>query len=477
MSATVLLIADETHGTRSTIAELQRELPGFSIERRSMVEEVDAAAAREDVCCVLLTDELPDGDVYRLLHRLHARQPELPIVLLATSPRIPNVVRAIRDGARDCLDRRDTTAVQLARLLRTLALESSARRRSGGGEPPEAAAARSCGTVRHGMVGESPAMLRVFGEIDACAATEDPVLVLGETGTGKELIATAVHRASGRRGGMMAVNAAEIAHGLFESELFGHVRGAFTGADREHLGLVRACAGGTLFLDEIGELTLKEQAKLLRLLEQRTVRPVGSIRSFTVDVRVVAATNRDLSRAVADGSFRADLYHRLATHVIEAPPLHRRRDDIRLLVPYLLAKFARGPVPDVSESAIRQLLESYWPGNVRQLENVLKRALVAVRGGRISSFVLDPPPGGERSPDHYTERARLEAMLRRHAGDVDAVAAELGRHRRTVQRLLKRHGIDRRDFIHSRRRPATHGEAARSAAGARSRAARRRRSA
>jgi DNA-binding NtrC family response regulator len=458
MSDTILVVANETPGVHATITDLQRALAAFAIERRASIDDAVAAAARDDVRCVLVTDDLPDGDVFRVLHELHARWPELPIVLLATAPRIQNVVRAIRDGARDCLDRREATVAQIAGVLKTLALESAVRQR--GLAAYEGADAPGRSVVRHGMVGESPAMLRVFGAIDACAATLAPVLILGETGTGKELIARAIHAASGRRGPMLPINTAEITDGLFESEMFGYVRGAFTGANRDHLGLVRACEGGTLFLDEIGELTPKEQAKLLRLLAERSVRPVGSIRCFPVDVRIVAATNRDLKRAVETGEFRKDLFYRLAAHVIEAPPLHHRRDDIRLLVPYLLARLTwGGPVPEVSEEAMRQLLEAYWPGNVRQLENVLARALVGARGGRIASVVLDPSPGGGGSRDGWNEQAQLEALLRRHGGKIGAVAAELGCDRRTVQRKMKRYGLDRRDFFHSQlERSPTHGE-------------------
>jgi len=290
------------------------------------------------------------------------------------------------------------------------------------------------------------------------------VLVTGDSGVGKELVASAVHKASARHAEpFVAVDCTTLQETLFESELFGHERGAFTGADRRKPGLIEAAAGGTLFLDEIGDIGPALQAKLLRVLETGRFRRVGATTDLRADVRVVAATNRDLPTAVKEGGFRADLYYRLSAFTIPVPPLRQRPEDVPLLVDHFIARASRRPVPHtVTPEAMRSLLAYDWPGNVRELRNVIERAVLLARASpRIEPChlpVLAPPAtsppsahpmaaalttlwqGHEPTLDDI-ERLYLTLLLERHGGNRRLVAEVLGVSERTAYRMLERHGL------------------------------------
>ncbi|MCB9876073.1 MAG: sigma-54-dependent Fis family transcriptional regulator [Planctomycetes bacterium] len=303
--------------------------------------------------------------------------------------------------------------------------------------------------LRHpfpGLVGDSPALLRALHVLDRVAETELPVLLTGESGTGKELAARALHRGSRRTGQFVAVNVAAIAGELLASELFGHTRGAFTGADRERPGLLRQAAGGTLFLDEVTEMDLELQAKLLRALEQRAVRPVGSDREFAIDARIVAATNRDPRRAIAEGRLREDLYFRLAVVTVHLPPLRERGDDVLAIAASVLAQLAeqRGVAPVALDAAMAQALcANPWPGNVRQLRNELQRVWALADGGPLRPELLTPPsssvPGAPVDAAGAPplcladlERWAIERALERAGGNKAEAARLLGIGRRTL---------------------------------------------
>ncbi|MCA9568357.1 MAG: sigma-54-dependent Fis family transcriptional regulator [Myxococcales bacterium] len=316
--------------------------------------------------------------------------------------------------------------------------------------------------------GSSPAIERLRGRIQTVARTPLPVLVHGETGTGKEVVARMVHEASGRTGPFVPVDCGALAQSLVESELFGHERGAFTGANTRREGLVWAANGGTFFLDEIGELPMEAQTRLLRLLENGTYRPVGGSEQRTADIRVVAATWRDLRERVAEGAFREDLFHRLSIVELHLPPLRARGGDAVLLFEHFLAAaLPGGREPPVLEPSARAWLQRWpWPGNVREVRNAAQYVAAMVPGERIS--VDDLPPQLQRTPPEvadvslpgrasdlelrldlpYMEARRVflddfqlryvEAQLARHEGNVSAAARAAGMDRRSIQRILAR---------------------------------------
>ncbi|MDX2169718.1 MAG: sigma 54-interacting transcriptional regulator [Deltaproteobacteria bacterium] len=324
------------------------------------------------------------------------------------------------------------------------------------------------------IVGSSPAMLEVFRLMESAAASPIAVLIEGETGTGKELVARGIHRASARgEAPFLAVNCAAVTETLLESELFGHRRGAFTGATADHRGLFEAASGGTIFLDEVGEMPLAMQAKLLRVLQQSEVVPVGETRPRKVDVRVVSATNRDLQAEVARQAFRQDLYYRLAVFPIELPPLRERRDDVPLLVDRLLRAAAerhQREVPGIDPTALDALQRYEWPGNVRELENVLERAIALSRPGELISAVHFPahlrdgaaprpaasaaaavapaaaitdngPGAGLRAARAQFEADYIRQMLAANNRNVSRTARALGLSRVMLQKKMKEYGL------------------------------------
>ena len=307
------------------------------------------------------------------------------------------------------------------------------------------------GAARATLQGNAPAMSRVRELIARIGPTELPVLVIGESGTGKELVARAIHDASARRERpFLAENCAAIPETLLKSELFGSIRGAFTGAERDRDGLFRAADGGTLFLDEIGEMPLAFQARLLRALQESEVRPVGSPRPLRVNVRVLAAMNRVPSEAIASGRLRLDLYYRLAGMTIELPPLRARREDIPLLAARFLARGAgaRGTAPPRLSSGALQALSAYdWPGNVRELENEIERAAVLSSGEEIAvsdlspRLVRDAAPSPRAAPS--AERAMIESALAGARGSITAAATVIGWSRQKLYRRMEHLGIPR----------------------------------
>jgi DNA-binding NtrC family response regulator len=305
-----------------------------------------------------------------------------------------------------------------------------------------------------GLIGESAAMVEVKDLIRRAAPAPGTVLITGETGTGKELAARAIHAGSSRgERAFVALNCAAVTESLLENELFGHGKGAFTGADAARSGLIEHASGGTMFLDEIGTMSKALQAKLLRVLEAGEVRRIGENDSRRVDVRFVAATNVDLKEAVEAGEFRNDLYYRLHVHRIHMPPLRERADDVPLLVAYFLGKYgAANGVTQCSETGLA-LLEAYsYPGNVRQLEHIVQRAVAIARGpelqpGDLPDEVVAPPaspPAAEGSVAAARERADRDtilATLARHGGEIGSAARELQVSRTTMWRLMKKYGI------------------------------------
>ena len=309
------------------------------------------------------------------------------------------------------------------------------------------------------IVGRSLVMQNLFRELESVGCSDASVLIEGETGVGKNLVARAIHRQSQRTDeSFVALSAANIPESLFESELFGHVKGAFSGAVENHRGLARAAEGGTLFLDEVGELSLSNQAKLLFFLDHKEVRPVGGLRQTKVDFRLISATNRDLLDLVRQRAFRRDLYYRLRVISLRVPSLRERREDVQLLVSYFLEKLARRydkPIPRLSASALAKLEAHDWEGNVRELENELERAVVMTPEGEeigaqlllaSTRVVVSRPqaqPTSLRESRHAAERSVILQTLKRRRWNVSGAARELGISRVGLTRKLKRLGIQR----------------------------------
>lgn len=322
---------------------------------------------KEKIDLVLLDYKMPQRNGLSVLEDMVNLYPDVTVIMLSGHGGVQESVRALKLGAADFLEKPCHPSI----LCEVLATYYSIYQQRYSLRNNEASAFNF-----PDLVGESPEIQRLKALIVRIAASEAPVLILGESGTGKELVAKALHHHSNRdKGPFCAVDCAAINENVLESELFGYEKGAFTGADRATLGLIRSADKGTLFLDEIGEISLKMQAKLLRTLQERLVRPVGSVQNYPVDIRIIAATNRDIEHEIKEGFFRSDLYFRISAIPLQLPPLRERGLDIPLLINHILKRQAKDQVKNIDREAM-QLLTSYaWPGNVRELENVLRRAL------------------------------------------------------------------------------------------------------
>jgi DNA-binding NtrC family response regulator len=388
---------------------------------------------------VVLTDLVMDGtDGWAVLQETQRRQPSARVVLMTAFASLETAIDAIRQGAYDYL----TKPFKLAEVSLTINRALDDRRLR-----EENRLLREQVEQRFGfgnLIGRSNAMEAVFDKIRAVSATDATILLLGESGTGKELVARAIHHNSPRRdNAFVAVNCAAIPQDLLESELFGHEKGAFTGAIRKRLGLFAEADGGTLFLDEVGDIPPPLQGKILRALQDRTIRPVGGSEETRLDVRVVGATHRDLMTLVAEGRFREDLYYRLAVIPIRLPSLRERPNDIPLLAEHFLTRAAKAVgkhLDGFDEDATAWLLQHRWPGNVRELENVVERAATLARGSQITradlgiEFAPEAAGVGVRPTLAELEERYIRRVLEETRGDKVAAARILGVSVRTLQR-------------------------------------------
>jgi two-component system response regulator GlrR len=469
-----------------TLLAMRLEANGYRTERAETVAQARARIAKGALDAIVLDLRLPDGDGLTLLTELRARCPDVPVIMLTAHGTIDTAVEAMRRGAFGFLTKPFNHHELLQRVRH--AIENAALRRE------VADFRRIVGEeVSGSILGTSRAINAARELIARIASADVTVLVTGESGTGKELAARSIHQLSSRsKYPFVAVNCGAIPMELLESELFGHVRGAFTGAARDRDGLFAAAHGGTLFLDEIGDAPLNVQVKLLRVLQERRYTPVGSTHEREADVRVVAATHRDLRADVTKGRFREDLFFRLHVVPLEMPPLRERREDIVLLAEVFLERASARhnlKVPALTRSAIDWMLQWPWPGNVRELANMMEAASVLASGNDLSAEDLSRLAGATAAPARATssagiddgepaasdeqresaqdplkiltdpdrplptlkdardafERAYLVEVLRRASGNITAAARIAGRNRTDFYDLLRRHNVRWRD--------------------------------
>ncbi len=386
---------------------------------------------------VLLDQQLPDGLGNTLIPRLLELAPGTCIVMMTGVHDLELAIQAIQDGACDFIHKPVKTELLQATVEKALASRTSAV-----SEPSDRP------TQARELIGRSDAMLAVSKQIALSAQSNATVLITGESGTGKEVVARLVHQYSGRSGPFVALNCAAIVDTLLESELFGHEKGAFTGAVSRKPGRFQQAQDGTLFLDEIGELALPLQAKLLRALQEQVVEPVGATEPVAVNCRIIAATHRDLFELAREGRFREDLAYRLEVITIRLPPLRERPEDIPLLVRALLDRAARRmerPVPPITPEAERKLVAHQWPGNVRELENVLTQALVEARDGAITADMIHFR-GSEAPPPAQPEEEALLSLAEMEARHIQRVLEHTGGHKANACRILgiSRPALDRK---------------------------------
>ncbi len=431
-----VLVVDDAAAMREIISRNLAVL-GCTVRVAADVPEAVAALEAESADLVVTDMRMPGADGLDLVRTVRGRWPHTALVMVTGFATVGGAVAAMREGVSDYLAK-PFSDEELEHAVRT-ALERHRPAPTGdGGEPAPS----------FGMIGQSPAMRRVYRLIERAAGARVPVLITGESGTGKELVARAIHGAGPRRGGpFVPVNAAAIPEALFESELFGHAKGAFTGAGSARQGAFVAADSGTLLLDEVGELPALAQAKLLRVLQDQRIRPVGEDRERAVDVRIIAATNRDLEAMARAGEFRQDLFFRLHVLPIELPPLRERGGDIDvLLIAFLGDAAGDGPVPRPSPAALDALRRYTWPGNVRELRNLAERLVVLADGGSIE---LDDLPEAIRiaparttgpadnRPLRDVELDHIRAVLERAGGNKTRAAEILGIDRKSLREKLK----------------------------------------
>src|SRR5512140_369475 len=456
--STVLILDDEP---------VIRDVLGSVLAKAGFVtrEAATAAEGLERLSKEPIDLLLPDRPGLEVLAEVKSRYPEVPVVVVTAYSSVESAISAMREGAFHYLPKpfRNEEVVHVVKQAlekRRLVAENRALKARLNAPP---------GLKE--IIGRSPSMERVFETIRQAAAARSTILITGESGTGKELVAKARHRLSPRAAGpFVTVHSGALPPDLLESNLFGHVRGSFTGAVADKKGLFKAADGGTIFFDEIGTVPIDTQAKLLRVLQEREFTPVGAVEPIRSDVRVIAATNADLTKAVAEGRFREDLFYRLCVVTVNLPPLRERKDDVPLLVETLLARAAAEngrAVPSVTPAAMKALLDHDWPGNVRELEHVLERALVLGHGvidldqlpDAVRRSVPRPaafPAEGLNFKDAVGayERSLLAAALARASG-VQKKGAELpGLKPTTLNEMLKRHGMLPRDAKETEPEPA-----------------------
>jgi DNA-binding NtrC family response regulator len=448
MNSKILIIEDDKLLNKMIMQQLKDQ--GYHVSGVGTLHDAMDYLKQHEPDLIISDMRLPDGDCINSLSVLTESR---PVIILTAYGTVKNAVEAIQAGATDYLSKpisAEELLLVVARVLETAALKADHQ------FCKDRLQAQS--RLQSLMIGHSAALKQVEDLIEAVAPSNMTVLVLGESGSGKELVARAIHQHSHRAShNFVAVDCCTLQESLFESELFGHEKGAFTGAITQKKGLIEGAAGGTLFLDEIGEIPAAIQAKLLRILETGQFRRVGGTRDLTSDVRIVAATNRNLNEMSIAGDFRADLYYRLEAFTIYTPPLRERRDDIPDLTKHFIHNhdFSMRVCKTVTKEAMRKLIAYDWPGNIRELKNVIERAIIlsrnskTIRGQNLTfgackqqhyDFQLDLPTGKDPTLETL-EASYLRMLLAKHAGHRATVARVMGISERHVYRLIGKYKL------------------------------------
>ena len=450
-----VLIIDDEEGMLEVCRDSLRHFPGLRVMTESRSRRAAELLSREAFDILVVDLRMPELDGLQVLKLAREEQPEIQVIMITGFPTVETAVKAIKKGASDYIVK-PFTPKQLREKIEQAVARAQAR--TNGLPDSDPATDRSY----DGIIGSCPPMQRVYKMVEQVAPTNSDVLILGESGTGKELVARSIHKRSLRKGRFVPVDCGAIPENLLEAELFGHEKGSFTGASEQRLGLLEFADGGTFFLDEVCELAPSLQAKLLRALQERSFRRVGGKSEVQVDVRIIAATNRDIEREVAEERFRRDLYYRINVVKIAVPPLRERRSDVPLLVDHFVGRFAREmgkALLGLEPSAMQVLLDHSWDGNVRQLQNVLRRAVTMSRTEYIELVDLPEELRGtedtESTADFFGLRSRkvesferdyLVELLRKVKGDVSRASKVASLPRATFYRLLKKHEIQPADF-------------------------------
>jgi two-component system response regulator AtoC len=446
----VLVVDDDAELCETVEAGLKKR--AYVVSWATRADQAFERLVADDFDVVVTDMTMPGVDGIALCERIAANRPDVPVVVMTAFGSFDSAVAAIRAGAYDFISKPvqiDVLAIAIDRAARTRALRQELRRLQSPAKPDSF----------EGLVGRSEAMRKVYDLVERVADSEATILVTGESGTGKEVFANAIHRRSRRANGpFVAINCTAMPEALLESELFGHTRGAFTDAREARTGLFVQARGGTLFLDEVGDMPMTLQPKILRALQERKVRPLGSSAEVAIDVRVVAATNRDLEGAIEEKRFREDLYFRLNVIQIALPPLRSRAGDVLPIAQSLLETFAERagkPITGIAPPAAEKLVAYDWPGNVRELQNCIERAVALarfeqivvedlpekIRDHRASHVLVAADDPSELVPMEEVERRYVLRVLDAVHGNKAAAARILGFERKTLYRKLERWGL------------------------------------
>ena len=450
-----ILVVDDERSMREFL-EIFFRREGFDVVTAENVDTAELVLENDEIDVVITDMQMPGRSGLDLLHLARESSPETMVIVITAFASTDSAITAMKEGAYDYVTKPfklDEMRIVVEKALEKKKLSSENRRLK--------TELRNQSRNRH-IVGSGEAMQRVFDLVAQVAGTKTNVLISGESGTGKELVARAIHDQSDRaEGRFVAVNCGAIPENLLESELFGHVKGSFTGAISNKEGLFEVAHRGSLLLDEIGDLSPQLQVKLLRVIQEKTIRRVGGTNDKQVDVRILSATNRDLAAEVAEGRFREDLYYRLNVIQVELPPLRERSDDVPVLVSHFVEKYAEElgkPIERVSDEAMRELVAYSFPGNVRELENIIERAVALSQGGAIGVEALPPTVTTSRpTPGHVVipeegvrleglvddyERSLLREALRKSGGVKKHAAKLLGISFRSFRYRLEKLGLD-----------------------------------